>query len=115
VTEECSNILEWGREGGFGSHQAWGFGFSGRGFHTRDRCFLGLPSSRLRGCCAFGIRLLGSDFWGLAVFLVAVTLARSGAYVTGWEGFLGVGCGRMLKMELCGFSGGMRSHNLKIS
>jgi hypothetical protein len=45
--------------GGFGCHQAGGFGFSGRGFNTRDRCFLGLPSSRLRGGWGFRLRLLG--------------------------------------------------------
>jgi hypothetical protein len=58
VSEERSNNLEWRRRAGFGSHQAGGFGFRGRGFLTRDRCFLGLPSSRLRGHWSFKVRLV---------------------------------------------------------
>jgi hypothetical protein len=38
--------------------QAEGFGFSGRGCHTCERCFLGLPSSRLTGCWGFRLRRL---------------------------------------------------------
>jgi len=36
----------------------WGSGFSGRGFDTGGYFALRLPSSQLRGCCGFGLRLL---------------------------------------------------------
>jgi hypothetical protein len=39
-------------------HQVGGSGFSGRGFDTRGCFLLRLPRSQLRGCCAFGLRLL---------------------------------------------------------
>jgi len=44
----------------FGTYMAGGSGFSGRGFDTRGCVLLRLPSSQLRGCCGFGLRLLRS-------------------------------------------------------
>jgi hypothetical protein len=49
VIEEIRNFLEWGGGTLVRNHQVGGCGFSGRGFDTCG-CFLGLPSSRLRGC-----------------------------------------------------------------
>ena len=67
----------------FVDHQFAGCGFGSSGFYTRGYFLLGLPSSRVRGCCRFGIRL-----FGLAVFLLAVTLGCLSASVTGWgDGF----------------------------
>jgi hypothetical protein len=39
-------------------HQVGGCGFSGRGFHTGGCFLLGLPSTRLRDNCGFGLKLL---------------------------------------------------------
>jgi hypothetical protein len=38
-----------------------GCGFSGRSFDTRGCFLLRLPSSRLSGCCRFGLELLRAD------------------------------------------------------
>jgi hypothetical protein len=48
---------------------------------TLAAVFLDFPAADLEAA-----EILGSKFRGLAVFLVAVTLGRSGASVTGWKG-----------------------------
>ena len=74
---------------GLGS-PGWGSGFSGRGFDTRGCFLLRLPSSQLRGCCGFGLRLLrpgrlpgSGDFRLLGSF--RVRLGR-GIWNRGWWG-----------------------------
>jgi hypothetical protein len=57
VIEEMRDFLE-GEVGlGLGTTSLGVVGLAAR-FHTRDCCFLGLPSSRLRVCWGFGLRLL---------------------------------------------------------
>jgi len=58
VIEEIRNFLEWGGGTLGWDHQVGGCGFSDRGFDTRGCFLLALPSSLLRGCCGFGLRLL---------------------------------------------------------
>jgi hypothetical protein len=41
-----------------GDHQVGGCGFGSHGFDTRGCFLLGIPSSWLRACCRFGLRLL---------------------------------------------------------
>jgi hypothetical protein len=50
LIEKIRNFLEWRGGNLVRIHQVGGCGFSSRGFDTRDCCFLGLRSSRLRGC-----------------------------------------------------------------
>jgi len=64
---EIRNFLEWGRRTLVWNHQVGVSGFSGCGFDTRG--FLDFSVATLRPAV-----VLGSFFWGLAVFLVAVTL-----------------------------------------
>jgi len=58
VIVEIRDFLECG--GGIlgGDHRARCFVFPGRGFGTRCYFLLGLPRTRLKGCCRFVIRLL---------------------------------------------------------
>jgi hypothetical protein len=58
VIEEIKNFLERGGGTLGWDHQVGGCGFSDRGFDTRGCFLLGLPSSLLRGCCDFGLRVL---------------------------------------------------------
>ena len=55
---EIRNFLEWGDGTLVCEHQVRGSGFRGRGFDTRGCFLVRLPSSQLRGCCGFGLRLL---------------------------------------------------------
>jgi hypothetical protein len=58
---EIRNFLQWGGGTLVVDHQVRGCGFGSRGSDTHS-CFLpGLPSSRLRVCCRFGLRFLRSD------------------------------------------------------
>jgi hypothetical protein len=79
VIEEYKNFHEWGGRTLVRNHQVGGCGFSGRGL-TLAAVFLDFPAAGLEAA-----EILGSDFRGLAVFLLAVTLGCSGASVTGWE------------------------------
>ena len=73
-----------------GIHQVGCRGFSGRGFDTRGRFLVGLPTSRLSGCCGFGFGLVrpgslpgGRHFrlrWSLLDRL------RRGTKIWGWSG-----------------------------
>jgi len=56
--EKIRNFLEWGGGTLVLHHQVGGSGFSGRGFDIRVCFLLRLPSSQLRGCCEFALRLL---------------------------------------------------------
>jgi hypothetical protein len=73
VIEEIRDFLEWGGGSLGGDHQVGCCEFGGRRFDTHGCFLLGLPSSRLRGCCGFGLRLLrsgrlpGDGHYGLLV------------------------------------------------
>ena len=75
MIKEIRNFFEWEGVTLGWDHQVGGCVLSGRGFDTRGCFALGLPSSRFRGCCGFGLRLLRSG-------------RCSGAFATGLgEGF----------------------------
>jgi len=90
VIEEIKKFLRWGGGTVGWDHQVGCCGFSDRGLGTRGCFLLGLPGSRLRGFCRFGLTILGHGSLpgGSHVRLLESLRKRLGReiWIRGWSG-----------------------------